>query len=53
MSDFQFLDFQIIQEKVDEIRWEIKKIEEALDKPVIDYSYFEDLATKDENTRQY
>lgn len=37
---------QIIQEKVDDLEWEIELIKKATDKPVLDYSYFEKLGKK-------
>lgn len=34
---------KIIQEDLKDIEWEIDKIKEALQKPVLHYSYFEEL----------
>jgi len=37
---------QIIQEDLDAIKWEIDKIKSALEKPVIDFSFFEEQERK-------
>ena len=37
---------QIVQDDMEAMRWGLGKIQEALEKPVIDYSYFEGLENR-------
>ena len=34
---------KLINEDLESLKWEINKIKECLDKPILDYEYFEEL----------